>query len=150
MLRAGGVPEEQVVRARLQPARRVNENPGRMSVAGLRHLMQQHAWTRDLDVQLRRRAREVSLRAAQRRGWFAEPFVGLDDDMAVAIAERFAGDNDTFAQAHWQRSWDDVFGADAGRRWVPNEIDPAAAPPDVIEELGAFADTFVAACKKRR
>jgi hypothetical protein len=149
MLRAGGVPDEQIERARLKPAKRVNENPGRMTVAGLRYLMRHHAWTRELEPQRRRRARDVSFVDARRRGWFAEPFTGVDADDAVRIADRFAADNEAFAQHHWQRSWDDVFAADAIRSWVSNEVDLDAAPAEVVDELAAYASAFLAACKRR-
>jgi hypothetical protein len=150
MLHAGGVPEELTARAHLRPARQVNENPGSMTVAGLRYLMKMHDWTRELDPQRLRRAREVSLAAARRRGWFAEPFVGIDAGMAARIADRFAADNEAFAQQHWQQSWEDVFAAGRTRSWVSNEIDPGTAPADVVEDLAAFADSFVAACKSRK
>lgn len=150
MLRAGGVPEEQVARARLKPAKRVNENPGYLTVAGLRYLMQHHPWTRDLEPAQLRRARDVSFAQARRRGWFAHPFTGVDSDSAVQIADRFAADNEAFAQHHWQRSWNDVFAADAVRRWVSNEIDPDTAPADVVDDLDAFANAFVATFKPRR
>src|SRR6188768_3521371 len=66
MLRAGGVPDEQVERARLRPAKRVNENPGYMTVAGLRYLMKHHPWTRELDHSRLRRARDASFVEARR------------------------------------------------------------------------------------
>jgi hypothetical protein len=150
MLRAGGVPEGQLVRARLKPAKRVNENPGYMTVAGLRYLMQQHPWTRDLEGRLLRRARELSFNDARRRGWFAAPFTGVDADSAQRIAARFASDNEAFAQNHWQRSWNDVFEEDVARRWVSNEVDLDTAPAEVVKELAAYAQTFVAACRPRR
>ena len=128
MLRAGGVPDEQVARARLKPAKRVNENPGCMTVAGLRYLMKHHPWTRELDLPRRRRARDASFVEARRRGWFAQPFIGVDADHAERIAARYADDNESFAQLHWQRSWDEVFADDVARRWVSNEVDPDAAP----------------------
>jgi len=149
MLRAGGVPDEQVARARLRPAKLVNENPGCMTVAGLRYLMKHHPWTRELDPQRRDRARDVSFAKARRRGWFAQPFTGVDADDAVRIAARFAADNEAFAQHHWQRSWNDVFAADAARRWVSNEVDPDAAPAEVVDDLAAYANSFVAACRWR-
>ncbi len=93
----------------------------------------------------RRRARDASFVEARRRGWFDQPFVGVDADQAVRIAARFADDNEAFAQRHWQRSWNDVFAADAARRWVSNEVDPDAAPTEVVDELAAYANTFVAA-----
>ncbi len=149
MLRAGGVPDEQVARARLKPAKRVNENPGCMTVAGLRYLMKHHPWTRELDPPRLRRARDASFVEARRRGWFAQPFTGVDADDAVRIAARFAADNEAFAEHHWQRSWNDVFAADAARRWVSNEVDPDAAPGEVVDDLAACANTFVAACRRR-
>jgi hypothetical protein len=149
MLRAGGVPDEQVERARLKPAKRVNENPGYMTVAGLRYLMKHHPWTRDLDPPRVRRARDASFVEARRRGWFAQPFTGVDADDAVRIGARFAADNEAFAQHHWQRSWNDMFAADSARRWVSNEVDPDAAPAETIDELAAYANTFVAACRWR-
>lgn len=145
MLRAGGVPDEQVRRARLKPAGLVNENPGRLTVAGLRYLMKHHPWTLELDPPLRRRARDASFTEARARGWFAQPFIGVDADCAARVAARFAADNEAFAQQHWQRSWNDVFADDATRRWVSNEVDPDAAPAEVIEELAAYANTFVTA-----
>lgn len=149
MLRAGGVPDEQVARAHLKPAKLVNENPGCMTVAGLRYLMKHHPWTRELDPPRRRRARDASFVEARRRGWFAQPFSGVDADNAVRIAARFAADNEAFAQHHWQRSWNDVFVADAARRWASNEVDPDAAPAEVVDDLAAYASTFVAACRWR-
>ena len=149
MLRAGGVPDEQVERARLKPAKRVNENPGCMTVAGLRYVMKHHPWTRELDRARVRRARDVSFGDARRRGWFTQPFVGVDADAAGRIGARFAADNEAFAQRHWQRPWDDVFAADAARHWVSNEVDPDAAPADVVDDLAAYANKFVAACRGR-
>lgn len=147
MLRAGGVPNEQVERAHLAPAELTNENPGCMTVAGLRYLMKHHPWTRELESKRARQARDASFLGARARGWFAEPFTGVDAGAAARIAERFAADNETFAQEHWQRSWDDVFADSAARRWVSNEIDPDAASADVVEELDAYASMFVAACR---
>jgi hypothetical protein len=149
MLRAGGVPDEQVARAHLRPAKRVNENPGCMTVAGLRYLMKHHPWTRELDPPRRNRARDKSFVEARRRGWFAQPFTGVDADLAGRIAARFAADNEAFAQRHWQRSWNDVFAANVARRSVSNEIDLDAAPPEVVDDLAAYANTFVAACRSR-
>lgn len=149
MLRASGIPEEQVERARLRPAKRVNENPGAMTVAGLRYVMQHHPWTRELEPAQRRRARDMSFVHARRRGWFDDPFTGVDADHATRIAARFAADNEAFAQRHWHRSWDDVFAADLARRWVSNEIDPDTADADVRDELATYAKTFVAAGKRR-
>jgi hypothetical protein len=146
MLRAGGVPDEQVGRARLKPAELVNENPGRMTVAGLRYLMKHYPWTRELDGPQLRLARDSSFVEARGRGWFAQPFTGVDSESAARIAARFAADNEAFAQQHWQRSWNDVFAADAARRWVSNEVDPDGAPAEVVDDLAAYANTFVAAC----
>lgn len=149
MLRAGGVPDQQVARARLKPAERVNENPGFMTVAGLRYLMGHHPWTRELQLPQLRQARNASYVEARRRGWFAEPFTGVDADHGTRIAARFAADNEAFAQHHWQRSWNEVFAADAARRWASNEVDPEAAPADVIAGLAAYAKVFVTACGRR-
>ena len=145
MLRAGGVPDEQVARARLKPAEVVNENPGYLTVAGLRYLMQHHPWTRELEGPRLREARESSFVEARGRGWFAQPFTGVDADQAERIAARFAADNEAFAEQHWQRSWHDVFASDAARRWVSNEIDPDRAAADVVDELATYANTFVEA-----
>jgi hypothetical protein len=149
MLRAGGVPADQVKRARLKPAELVNENPGCMTVAGLRYLMRHHPWTRELDPPQLRRARDSSFVEARGRGWFAQPFIGVDADSAGHIAGRFAADNEAFAQQHWQRSWVDVFAEDAARRWVSNEVDPDTAPAEVVDDLAAFAKSFVAASGRR-
>jgi hypothetical protein len=147
MLRSGGVPEEQVARAHLRPAELVNENPGHMTVAGLRYLMKHHPWTLELDWQRRRRARDASFVEARDRGWFTQPFTGVDADSAARIASRFAADNEAFAKRHWERSWNEVFADDAVRRWVSNEIDPDAAPADVVDDLAAYAKTFVTAVR---
>jgi hypothetical protein len=91
----------------------------------------------------------VSFVEARRRGWFAQPFIGVDAVQAERIAARFAADNEAFAQRHWQRPWDDVFAADAARRWISNEVDPDAASGEVVDDLAAYAKTFVAACRRR-
>ncbi len=148
MLRAGGVPDEQVERAHLGPAERVNENPGSMTVAGLRYLMKHYPWTLELDPPLRVRAREASFVEARERGWFAQPFIGVDADSAARITARFAADNEAFAQQHWQRPWNEVFAADAARRWISNEVDPDAAPEEVVEDLAGYANIFVTALRR--
>ena len=150
MLRAGGVSDEQVARARLKPAELVNENPGCMTVAGLRYLMKQHPWTRELDGPRLRQARSSAFVEARGRGWFRQPFTGVDPELALRIGARFAADNEVFAQHHWQRSWDDVFATEAARRWESNEVDPDAAPAEVVDELASFAKSFVAASGGRR
>jgi hypothetical protein len=149
MLRAAGVPDEQVTRARLKPARVVNENPGYMTVAGLRYAMEHHPWSRELEPKRRNRAREASFADARRRGWFTQPFTGVNAQLAAEIAARFADENEAFAQHHWQRSWNDVFAAETNRRWVSNEVDLESAPQDVIDQLSAFAQTFVTASRRR-
>lgn len=149
MLTASGVSDDQVARARLKPAELVNENPGFMTVAGLRYLMKHHPWTRELESSQLRRARNSSFVEARGHGWFARPFIGVDADHAARIAAGFAADNETFAQRHWQRSWHDVFATDPERHWVSNEVDPGTAPADVVDELAAYANTFVAACGRR-
>lgn len=146
MLRAGGVADEQIARARLKPAEMVNENPGAMTVAGLRYLMRQHPWTQlELDRSQAYRARDASFVEARDRGWFAEPFVGVDANRARRIAARYATENEAFAQHHWDRSWNDVFAADVARHWVSNEVDLDTAPAEVIDELASYADTFLRA-----
>jgi hypothetical protein len=120
-----------------------------MTVAGLRYLMQHHPWTRQLDPPRMRRARQSSFVEARGRRWFAQPFTGVDAGQAARIAARFAADNEAFAQHHWQRPWNDVFAADAARRWVSNEVDLDAAPAEVVDDLAAYANTFVAACGPR-
>jgi hypothetical protein len=55
-------------------------------------------------------------------------YCGLSTELARHIEEKLRSDNDAFAQQVWSRSWADVFAADLGQEFTPNDFD--TRPPD--------------------
>ena len=60
-------------------------------------------------------------------GWNANRYAGIGPDLARCIRDRFAVGNEAFAEAAWQRSWQDVYGEDSYTAPALNVFDPATA-----------------------
>ena len=73
-------------------------------------------------VQARRCKRNLTL-YLEEKGLSDSGYCGLSTAVARQIEKYWQRDNDVFAQQAWQKPWIDVFGADAGREFTPNDFD---------------------------
>lgn len=109
LLQAVGVPDF----AGLRPLnQRVNAQPGWQAVwiarRIARELSRQHpqAWTNHAcKVRIRKSLEQFALQ----KGWQAEPFQGLNDQLLGRLERRYGASNERFAQRVWNCSWRDVF-----------------------------------------
>jgi hypothetical protein len=62
------------------------------------------------------------------RGWADSGYCGLTTALAHHIETECRPDNDAFAQQIWKKSWAEVFAADVGREFTPNDFE--VSPPD--------------------
>src|SRR5437762_1412061 len=90
------------------------------------------------------RNREAARAEAERRGWYRDRFVGLDDRRAARIRALFEEENEAFARRFFKRPWHAIFAADYERHWEPNEIDLGAITAEVKAALDDFAATTCA------
>jgi hypothetical protein len=73
-------------------------------------------------VQARRCKRKLMLCLAEQK--LADTgYCGLSDALAQQIQKYWQRDNDVFAQQVWQKPWEQVFVADVGREFTPNDLD---------------------------
>jgi hypothetical protein len=138
LLLAGGVDRDRIRQAGMEPALTSNENLGRIAIAAFRLIQRKYPalrgtgpWTRHL------RNAQAELR---RRNWLEPKFVGLTEAMATRIDDRYAAENEAFAQRVWGRSWKEVFAEEYAKRWESNEIDIEALHEADAKEFDEFAD----------
>ena len=75
-------------------------------------------------VQARRCKRKLTLYLQEKR--LADTgYCGLSNALARQIEKDWQRDNDVFAQQVWQKPWKEVFAADVGREFTPNDFDIA-------------------------
>src|SRR5262245_22489722 len=73
-------------------------------------------------VQARRCKRKLTLCLSEKR--LADTgYCGLSEALAQQIQKYWQRDNDVFAQQVWQKPWEEVFAADVGREFTPNDLD---------------------------
>jgi hypothetical protein len=73
-------------------------------------------------VQARRCKRKLTV-YLQEKGLADTGYCGLSNALARQIEREWRRDNDVFAQKVWQKPWIDVFAADEGREFTPNDFD---------------------------
>lgn len=73
-------------------------------------------------VQPRRCKRKLTL-YLQEKGLADTGYCGLSSTLARQIEKYWQRDNDLFAQQVWQKPWKEVFAADVGREFTPNDFD---------------------------
>jgi hypothetical protein len=78
-------------------------------------------------VQARRCKRKLTL-YLQEKGLADTGYCGLSNALARQIEKDWQRDNDVFAQQVWQKPWKEVFAADVGREFTPNDFE--IAKPD--------------------
>jgi len=78
-------------------------------------------------VQARQCKRKLAL-YLQEKGLADTGYCGLSNALARQIEKDWQRDNDVFAQQVWQKPWKEVFAADVGREFTPNDFD--IAKPD--------------------
>ena len=78
-------------------------------------------------VQARRCKRKLTL-YLQEKGLADTGYCGLSNALAQRIENHWQQDNNLFAQQVWQKPWEEVFAADVGREFTPNDFD--IAKPD--------------------
>jgi hypothetical protein len=78
-------------------------------------------------VQARRCKRKLTL-YLQEKGLADTGYCGLSNALARQIEKDWQRDNDTFAQQVWHKPWKEVFAADVGREFTPNDLE--IAKPD--------------------
>jgi hypothetical protein len=141
MLKLAGIPPARVDALDLEPAGYVNETPGPLAVAAFRLLANRPEFRDLLDEPSTRNAiREEG----ERRGWYRDRFVGLDDRRAARIRALFEEDNEAFARRCFDRPWHAIFAADYERHWESNEIDLDMIAPEVKADLDDFLATICA------
>jgi hypothetical protein len=108
---------------------RRNQTAGPFTVSVARdvsHLIN-NSGRRLTDVQARRCKRKLTL-YLQEKGLADTGYCGLSNALARQIEKDWQRDNDVFAQQVWQKPWKEVFAADVGREFTPNDFD--IAKPD--------------------
>lgn len=75
-------------------------------------------------VQARRCKRKLTL-YLQEKGLADTGYCGFNNALARQIEKVWQRDNDAFAQQVWRKSWEEVFAADVGRDFTPNDFDIA-------------------------
>jgi hypothetical protein len=69
------------------------------------------------------------------RGLADSGYCGLTTALAKHIETECRPDNDAFAQQIWDRSWAEIFGADVGREFTPNDFEISPPSPAVTQWL---------------
>jgi hypothetical protein len=101
-------------------------------------------------VQARRCKRKLTL-YLQEKGLADTGYCGLSNALARQIEKDWQRDNDVFAQRVWQRPWKEVFAADVGREFMPNDFE--IAKPDertqrqrhqTVKEIMASVEDIIA------
>jgi hypothetical protein len=69
------------------------------------------------------------------RGLADSGYCGLTTALAQHIETECRPDNDAFAQQIWDRSWAEIFGADVGREFTPNDFEISPPSPAVTQWL---------------
>jgi hypothetical protein len=59
----------------------------------------------------------------KQQGWADTGYCGLTTALARNIEKEWRPDNDTFAQRVWGRQWAEIFTADIGREFTPNDLE---------------------------
>ena len=87
----------------------------------------------------------------QEKGLADTGYCGLSNALARQIEKEWQRDNDVFAQQVWQKPWKEVFAADVGREFTPNDFD--IAKPDertqrqrhqTVKEIMASVEDIIA------
>ena len=85
-----------------------------------------------------------------KRGLSDRGYSGLTTEVARRVEIRCQADNDRFAQRAWNTGWNEIFAADVGREFTPNDFD--LCPPDettrrllerTLGELGPVVDQIL-------
>ena len=101
-------------------------------------------------IQARRCKRKLKL-CLQKNGLSDTGYCGLNNALARQIEKHWQQDNDVFAQQVWRKPWNDVFTADVGREFTPNDFD--IANPDeltrrqrdqMVKEIMAAVEEIIA------
>ena len=74
------------------------------------------------------RCKKTLLGYLQENGWADTGYCGLMTSLVRQIEKEWLSDNNTFAQRVWGRPWKEVFAADVGREFTPNDFE--MSPPD--------------------
>lgn len=121
---------------------RINAQPGWQAVWIAHHIARElrhkhpQAWkSSSCKARIRHSLESISLQ----RGWQAEPFQGLDEELLSRLEARYGSSNDRFAQRVWGCSWRDVFPR-------PNPESSPSGPrcPEERKELLALAEQLLA------
>ena len=108
---------------------RRNQTAGPFSVSVARDVSRSiaNSGRRLTGVQARRCKRKLTL-CLEKQGLADTGYCGLNNALARQIENHWQRDNDMFAQQVWRRPWKEVFAADVGREFTPNDFD--IAKPD--------------------
>jgi hypothetical protein len=74
------------------------------------------------------RSKKTLLGYLPENGWADTGYCGLTTSLARHIENEWRSDNNMFAQRVWGRPWEEVFAADIGREFTPNDFE--ISPPD--------------------
>ena len=118
-----------------------NPSPGPMTVELMRRLAAYGAAR--LAAPARYALRAAALKRAGKAGWNETRFTGVTNEIRDALDRQLAASNQTFAENHWQRAWQDIFKTDYDVDFASNEV--ALAPSrDANDELESAIDGLVA------
>lgn len=78
------------------------------------------------------RCKKALLAFLEEKGWTDRGYCGLTTALARHIEQTWRPENDAFAQRVWRKSWAEVFAADVGREFTPNDLE--LVQPDVASE----------------
>jgi hypothetical protein len=106
------------------PSGRHNVAVGPFTVAVARHLLRS---TANPDKQLTwlqaERCKKTLTAYLEQKGWADSDYCGLTPVLTQRIEKESRADNDAFALRVWGRPWSEIFAADIGREFVPNDFD---------------------------
>jgi hypothetical protein len=139
--RAAGLGDRLLAAEGLVPLVHANASGGPLTVELFRRLAPR---ARSLAPAAQRQLRGRMSRAAARRGFDRDRFVGLDDALAARIRAHLAAANEAFAEAHWGEPWSAIFAADEAQRFTPNEFKPERASAADAAAVAELAETFAA------
>lgn len=74
------------------------------------------------------RCKKTLLEYLQENGWADTGYCGLMTSVVRQIEKEWLSDNNRFAQRVWGQRWEEVFVADLGREFTPNDFE--MSPPD--------------------
>ena len=104
------LPEELI--RQCKSVRSINQQPGRLGVAlalEIKRFLEQHH-PKALVGPHKKRLRGGIERIAQKNGWPAEPFNGLDNSIQTTIRARYQSSNAEFCRCFWpEMTWNELF-----------------------------------------